>query len=679
VTLFLSKLTVLFLLGAGAAALLCERAAAVRHLVRALTLAGAAALAIVAFVGPEMPVVMWERTVQQAPHGAAAAAAVERVLEAPGPRPPDSPRRRPSMPGIGVFYMLGVAAVLTRLIAGRMTVARIVSASDAARPIGNGVRVVTSAAVTAPFTAGSIILLPASAATWPEDRRRAALMHELAHIERRDDLVLSLATLACALYWFHPLAWLALRALRREGELATDDLVIARGMPAPDYATHLFEIARGRGAAGLLALGMACPSDFETRLRALLDRTRKRGAIPRVGAWLAIGGAALFIVPLAAARPEVRVRPANETGGAGTRAIASPAFERSLDAAPGGTLVLDLNTGAGLEIIGHDAARVDIRGTLGGPDAYRSIVEATKRGNEIRLTSRLAPGPRSSSTSHTFVIDVPRRFNVTLKSAGGSLTIDDVSGIFTGTTGGGTITLRRLHGRADLATGGGDVRVTDSRLDGSVTTGAGRVSVSRVEGVFGAATGSDDSPVADREADEPDGPRDADVGPIRIHKAGGDVDLDGAPNGALISTGGGRITVGAARGFVKAGTGGGDISVGPIAGSVRASTGAGRVDITLADAGGEAQRVEVVNGSGPVRLTLPASFDGRLEIETAYTASNGPVRIDGDWALEREPVTGWDAHEGTPRRYVRASGSAGRGRDLVRIRTVNGDVTLLRR
>jgi hypothetical protein len=48
------------------------------------------------------------------------------------------------------------------------------------------------------------------------------------------------------------------------------------------------------------------------------------------------------------------------------------------------------------------------------------------------------------------------------------------------------------------------------------------------------------------------------------------------------------------------------------------------------------------------------------------------------WVLDRQAVTAWDDHEGTPRRYVRATGVVGKGRGLVRIKTVNGDVELRR-
>ena len=87
------------------------------------------------------------------------------------------------------------------------------------------------------------ILIPATADTWPEDRRRAVILHELAHVARYDCLTQLLAFAACTLYWFHPAVWWVARRLRVERELACDDRVIAAGAPARDYAGHLLEIA----------------------------------------------------------------------------------------------------------------------------------------------------------------------------------------------------------------------------------------------------------------------------------------------------------------------------------------------------------------------------------------------------------------------------------------------------
>jgi HEAT repeat protein len=148
------------------------------------------------------------------------------------------------------------------------------------------------------------VVLPARAAEWTEERRQVVLLHELAHVKRRDLVAHGLGRLACALYWFHPLVWRADRRLRAESERACDDLVLACGARASDYASHLLDIltaARGPGAPAT-ALPMARTKEFEGRLLAILDPLRTRqgpGRLP--SAALLAGLAAVFVVVAAAA------------------------------------------------------------------------------------------------------------------------------------------------------------------------------------------------------------------------------------------------------------------------------------------------------------------------------------------------------------------------------------------
>ena len=143
----------------------------------------------------------------------------------------------------------------------------------------SGVRFAESSAVVVPMTLGiwaPLILLPVSGAQWQASRLRSVLLHELAHVRRRDCLVQALAGFVCALYWFHPLLWSALAHLRAESERASDDAVLNFGVAPDHYASDLLEIARTTPMKGNYPMSLAFTSQLERRIVRLLDPQAKR-------------------------------------------------------------------------------------------------------------------------------------------------------------------------------------------------------------------------------------------------------------------------------------------------------------------------------------------------------------------------------------------------------------------
>lgn len=128
------------------------------------------------------------------------------------------------------------------------------------------------AKVGMPLTCGvsrPVILLPLSACDWDDDRLRAVLLHESAHVQRRDCLAKYVAQASRALLWWNPLAWILPARLDREQELACDDAVLATGVAAEDYARLLLDCARECSSSLLLGCAMSTSSVLRARLEHL--------------------------------------------------------------------------------------------------------------------------------------------------------------------------------------------------------------------------------------------------------------------------------------------------------------------------------------------------------------------------------------------------------------------------
>jgi beta-lactamase regulating signal transducer with metallopeptidase domain len=230
---------------------------------------------------------------------------------------------RPGIPWPVVLlalYLGGVCLFLVRLAVDHLTIRRLLRRTtemtepewqallvDCAHEIGvrNSVRLFRHPDGMPPMTIGirrAAIVLPALADGWSDEVRRVVLLHELAHVARRDCLTQAGAALACALYWIHPGSWWLARRLRVDRELACDDVVLSTGISAPEYGRHLLDVAYRLGgeAPPALAAGMSRASGLETRLFALLDGSRKRAALTSRGRAAVVALCALLMVAIAA-------------------------------------------------------------------------------------------------------------------------------------------------------------------------------------------------------------------------------------------------------------------------------------------------------------------------------------------------------------------------------------------
>ncbi|HMI88077.1 MAG TPA: penicillin-binding transpeptidase domain-containing protein [Polyangiaceae bacterium] len=237
-----------------------------------------------------------------------------------------------------VAWALGAAAVVARLgygihrahlLVGRARRDEVLAFDAVTRAVAHETGVAAEVAISddidAPVVAGlfqHVVLMPRAALGWSDERWRFVLLHELAHVARRDCLAGVLTQLACAMHWFDPLAWLARQRLRRERELAADEDVLAAGNLASDYAAHLLDIATASPKADMAgALAMtARPSELAERVETLVTRGRPAPASPAL-----MPSVVVAVMAMAMAAACANPRPSPQPAASGARAASETA------------------------------------------------------------------------------------------------------------------------------------------------------------------------------------------------------------------------------------------------------------------------------------------------------------------------------------------------------------------
>ena len=436
VMLLLVKVTAVFLAGFAITTLMQRASATARHLVwlasllavlvipalaayspvrfAVLPAAWGGRAAVVSAGGPIAPLSATEAArVPASPRMLDAGATTARVT---APQDP-APRFRLSVAQVALLVWATVALVLLGwLLHGQWSVRRILArATDVSDDAWQGSAMeiadrlgletlprLVHADVTMPFACGlrtPVIVLPTDSIDWTPDRRTAVLLHELAHVRRHDIVAHTLGRVVSALYWFHPLAWMAARQLRSESERACDDLALACGTRPSDYAEHLLEIVTSarNHATPSVAMAMATRSEFEGRMLAILDPTLSRTAPTRVQASTLAGGVMMFAIITGALVPKVQSpQPGVRPMAAMTASLPDSVRDRLVDSlrrAGDSTRVTALLTSP--TVVGLDAATAatpehrapDQRRGDAGADAITPVGAVTASDSSARVTS----------------------------------------------------------------------------------------------------------------------------------------------------------------------------------------------------------------------------------------------------------------------------------------------------
>jgi GWxTD domain-containing protein len=212
--------------------------------------------------------------------------------------------------GVVLFYLRGAAGWIA---ARRLRRAGVCGVAEfwgermrlltARMGVAKPVALLESALAEAPVVIGHlrpVVLLPIGlVAGLPAAQVEAILLHELAHVRRRDYLVNLMQAAVEGILFYHPAVWWISGVMRGERENCCDDLAVAATGSPREYASALIAIEGMRAAgAGLVTPMAATGGSLMERVARLLGRRSRRDGVvmPAVAAALTLAVAAGMVV-----------------------------------------------------------------------------------------------------------------------------------------------------------------------------------------------------------------------------------------------------------------------------------------------------------------------------------------------------------------------------------------------
>ncbi len=286
-------------------------------------------------------------------------------------------------------------------------------------------------------------------------------------------------------------------------------------------------------------------------------------------------------------------------------------LRKSFEVLPGGSLNLDTDYGS-IEVKGTARNTVGIGVFRKG----RALdVEFEKQGNDVYVSGRIEGGAIGRIWYHLFhhgmrtrfVITVPIRYNLDLRTSGGEILVGNLEGNIRSKTSGGGLHFDKIRGAVSGNTSGGSVELSEC------------------------------------------------IGKTRVETSGGSILISNADGEVNIHTSGGSIAIRDVKGKVAADTSGGSINVQTLIGSIDATTSGGSIRAQILGQPGKECRLATSGGSVVVGLTDGVSVDVDAETSGGRVVTDFPVVIRAQGKLERSALQG-KINGGGPLVLLRTSG-----------------------
>jgi len=306
---------------------------------------------------------------------------------------------------------------------------------------------------------------------------------------------------------------------------------------------------------------------------------------------------------------------------AATAFASEDTIRKGFNVTDGGTLHLDTDIGAVRIVTGGSGVAIEVVRTARGDNGEKRMrehkIEFRQSGNDVIVDDNLDHRMNWDFFGNTryevqWNVRVPDRYNVEVRTSGGSIEIDDIDGTVDARTSGGGIVTGHVKGEASLSTSGGSIKVGGANGPVTAQTSGGGITIGNTTGQVEARTSG---------------------GSIHLAHTGGDV---------VAKTSGGGIRIEDASGSVDATTSGGSINASisrQPTGDSRLSTSGGSVTVTLAN--GIGAELDARASGGGVSTDVPITTHGTVREgvlegkingggpKLVLRASGGGIRVKG--------------------------------------------------
>lgn len=296
----------------------------------------------------------------------------------------------------------------------------------------------------------------------------------------------------------------------------------------------------------------------------------------------------------------------------------------SYPVAPGGTLTIEADRGS-IDVVTGAGQTVEVKVVRqvknATPEREAQIltdhkIDVVHQGNDVRIIGK---GPRNflrmgfrnqEQLEVHYSISVPKKYNLELTTAGGSITGPDIEGFVHARTSGGSVKLGKVDGEINSTVAGGSIRIGSGKGKVEAKVSGGQIEIGNV------------------------------AGDVRAEAAGGSVKIDRASGKATASVSGGTITLGDIGADINANAMGGSVSIKHAGGKVVAKCSGGKVSVDNAEdsvqlsaAGGSVNAGISKRPKGDSKLicsggTVTLGLAANLDVDINAHASGGNVTSD---------------------------------------------------